>query len=154
MTRKREKEREKEKDVGHQFAVNVVPRWKARIYKKWALSSGGGTRERGGFKRERVSAVGRNEKIDGGLQAWPVFKQWPPLFACNYLADDLTLATLHLYNTVAIVRYASVAFRCAGVPCRAVLNDPWTASVILFYLSDMDFGNPAGIRLKRLLMFI
>lgn len=84
-----------------------------------------------------------------------MFKQWPPLFACNYLADDLTLATLHLYNTVATVRYASVAFRCVGIPFRAALNGPWTGSVILFYLSNMDFGNPEYVeyRLKRSLTF-
>lgn len=38
-----------------------------------------------------------------------LFKQYSALFACNYQAGDLTLATLHLYNVThrCFVRYAS-----------------------------------------------
>lgn len=83
-------------------------------------------------RKRRASAVGRNEHEDRRRTAGvALFKQRPPLFACNYQADDLTLATLHLYNTVprCTVRYASVAFRC--VPFGPVPRRPRTAPVIV-----------------------
>lgn len=80
---------------------------------------------RGVFK---TVMVGRNENEDRRWAAnAALFKQWPPLFACNYQTGDLTLATLHLYNTGPAAPFVTLPSRSVAHrfnSFRSVLEEP------------------------------